>query len=253
MNCSGIDDGYIHRNNTLILSQWPVQPRYVPENHSDNSTADKTKEEPVNDSHKCLLMEVYQSQYHMTLTAICKAAGFPAGTGSRIAEECIKRNLMKVIQVPFGRGRPKYPVLLPEGYALLGVQEKTSCGRGAGHEHTLYQQLIAQHFHEFKPTIELNRNGKFIDVAIETNECLICIEVAMTAVHEKENIEKDVSCAKAHAVVITCLTEKVRGEVQESIHDIHNEIKQRVTIMLIPELLKMKSEEFLNTLQPHLC
>ena len=153
-------------------------------------TIDK-KSNYAHENCKRFLMALYNCQYLKTLTEVCKIAGFSACTGSRIAKECVKKNFIKIIQVPFGRGRPKYPVILPEGYKLLGVQENIFNGKGASYEHTLYQHLIKEHFSEYKPIIELNRNGKFIDVAVETNEFLFALEVAMTAIHEKENIKNN--------------------------------------------------------------
>ncbi len=244
-------DEIIQRNNALILSQIEVQPRYIPETQSKGKSPEKPKANNVSDWYKRFLMVVYNSQYKITLTEICKRAGFPAGTGSRIAEECVKKNFIKMIQVPFGRGRPKYPVLLPEGYEALSIQEKTPNGRGAGYEHTLYQHLIAEHFKELKPKIELNRNGKFIDVGIETNEFLVCIEVAMTAVHEKENIEKNYSLAKAYAVIIACLNEKVLKDVQKVILEMSDDIQNKTEACLISDILKRKTEEILNN-QPML-
>jgi hypothetical protein len=257
-------DEFIRTNNALILSQWKVKPSYAP----DKKTAEKSAENPkpgasppketvhksdsFGDSIKGFLMAVYHNEYRMTLTPICIAAGLPAGTGSRIAEVCVKRNLIIIIQLKFGRGRPKYPVLLPDGYALLGVQPRIPLGRGAGYEHTLYQHLIEKHFKEFKPTIELNRNDKFIDVAIESYEGLICIEVAMTAVHEAVNIEKDIIQARAQAVIVACLDEKVLTDVRKIIPQIAEEYRIKTQVMLIQELLKMNPEKLLDTIQPQL-
>jgi len=253
-----IDKNFIDCKAAFLLSQWKVQPRYTPasppaEKPSENPRAGSMhrsdtirNSDTANDSLKGFLMAAYHNEYRLSLTPICIAAGLPAGTGSRIAEECVKRNLIKIIQVPFGRGRPKYPVLLPDGYALLGVQPKTPLGRGAGYEHTLYQHLIAKHLKELKPTIELNRNDKFIDVGIETNEGLICIEIAMTAVHEKINIEKNITLAKAKAVIVACLNEKVLTDVREIITQLPEEYQMKTKTILIPELLKAKPDEIIT-------
>jgi hypothetical protein len=72
-----------------------------------------------------------------------------------------------------------------------------SPGNGAGQEHVLWQYQINEHFSVFNPTIERFRGGKYMDVAFETNDLFIAIEVAMTSVHEKVNIEKDFSMAQA--------------------------------------------------------
>jgi hypothetical protein len=255
MNNKIIDDDFIKGNNVLILSQCLVKPRYGPEKKpQENSGKESVSEKPnernkPNDFHKRLLYAVYKGQYEKTITEVCKDADFPAGTGSRIAEEYVKKNYIKNIQVPFGRGRPKYPVLLSDGYKLIGLQEKKFYGRGAGYEHILYQHLISNHFQDFKPVIELNRNEKFIDVAIETNEFLFCFEVAMTSVHEKENIEKDLIDAKSDFVIVACLNEKVLKEVQKIISEFSNEIQSKTQAILISELLKINPDEFIHNLQ----
>ena len=247
---NSLNDEIIQKNNSRILSMYEIQPRFTSETKKTD-THENSKTNTINNNHKRLLMAVYNSQYQKTLTEICKEAGFPAGTGSRIAEECVKNNLIKMIHVPFGRGRPKYPVLLPEAYTILNIEEKTSTGRGAGHEHTLYQYLIKDHFSDFKPKIELNRNNKCIDVAIETNESLIAIEVAMTSVHEKENIEKDINMANANSVFVACINVKVQLEVKLIISQMSNKYQKVTKSLQIPELLKMKPEEIINY-QPRL-
>ncbi|MHB9141991.1 MAG: hypothetical protein ACYC25_08970, partial [Paludibacter sp.] len=148
-----------------------------------------------------------------------------------------------------GRGRPKYPVLLPEGYELLGIQERTLKGRGCGYEHTLYQHLIAEHFKDLNTKIELNRNGKFIDVGIEKNEVLIAIEIAMTSVHEKDNIEKDYSLAKASRIITACINEKVMKEVQDILQDMEKNMRNNTEVILISELLKENPDELIKNIQ----
>jgi very-short-patch-repair endonuclease len=194
-------------------------------------------------------MALINCQYSKTLTEIYKIAGFTPGTGSRIAGECVKKNLLKIIRIPFGKGKPSYPVLTPESYQILNVNEKKFSGRGAGYEHTLYQHLIAEYFSDYKPIIELNRNNHFIDVVIETNEKLICIEVAMTSVHERENIEKDFLLAKADSVIIACINDKVQKEIEDILIEIPEQIRNKTEVMLISELLKKNPEELLQIKQ----
>ena len=211
----------------------------------------KTEKEPdkggVNDKVKEFLMAVNIYQYKKTLTEIYKLAGFAAGTGSRIANDCEKKNLVKIVQVKFGRGRPRYPVLLPEAYEVLGIQEKKFYGKGAGYEHILYQYLIAEHLSDYKPVIELNRNNKFIDVGIVTNELLVCIEVAMTSAHEKENIEKDISKAKADFVIVACRDKKVLKEVHAIILEMPEQFRNKTEAYLISEILSKNADEIFDT------
>jgi hypothetical protein len=244
MSLLAINELFVKENNARILSAFKTQPRYVPVKHAQ----EKPDKPRVSDDAKTWLMTASRWQYKKTVTEIQKLAGFPAGTGSRIAKECEKRNLVKLLQVTFGRGRPKYPVLLPEAYKILGIQEKKFYGKGAGYEHVLFQHLTAQNFEEFNPVIELNRGGKFVDVAIEANEKLIAIEVAMTAVHEKDNIQKDFSKANADFVIVACKDAKVLVQVQNTIADMPGHIRDKTRICLLAELLKKRPDEFIDSL-----
>lgn len=241
-------DHFIMENNTRILSGFQIQPRYKPEPAQSTKTNQKDLNGNMNDNTKNWLMAVNLNQYKKTQTEIYKLAGFSAGTGSRISQFCEKNNLVKTIQVKFGRGSPKYPVLLPEAYKVLGIQEKKFYGKGAGHEHILCQHLIAEHFSEYKPVIELNRNNKFIDVGIETNEFLLCIEVALTAVHEKENIEKNFYLAKADFVIVACKDEKVQKEVQAIVLEMSEQIRNKTKVYLLSKILSKRPEEIINCL-----
>ena len=252
MNNWNISDEKIKEYNARILDKYPIQQRYTPEGKSACTVKDEATDDDkrsMNDEIKKLLAVVEINQYKKTLTSIGKLSGLTAGTGSRTAMVCEKQNLIKIIQVKFGRGRPKYPVLLPDGYKLLGIHKQMKKGRGAGYEHTLYQHLVMEHFFEFNTEIELNRKDKFIDVAIETNELLVCFEIAMTSVHEKNNIEKDFSLAKADYVVVACLNEKVHREVMEIIAQQPDKIRSHTKTYLIQDLLKSEPKEFISNLQ----
>jgi predicted AAA+ superfamily ATPase len=191
---------------------------------------------------KAFLWSVNLYQYQKTLTEICKLASFTAGTGSRLAKRCEKRNLIKVVQIKIGKGSPKYPVLLQPAYETLGIKEKHFWGKGAGHEHVLYQHLIAKHFSEILPearvTIELHRGEKHIDVGIETNERLIAVEVAMTSSHEIINIQKDMQNAKADLVIVACKDERVTDVVHTKLSQLSSELRNKVRVCLVGEVLK---------------
>ncbi len=192
------------------------------------------------------LMAVYHSQYQRTLTEIYDQAGFSAGTGSRIAQQSEKMGLVKILRIQFRKGNPRYPILLPEGYETLGIEEKKFFGKGAGNEHVLYQHLISEHFSELKPKIELYRKGKHIDVAIETNERLIAFEVAMTSTHEKENIEKDLIQARADSVIVACRNQKVREDVQRLVSEMPEQMQKKTKVLLVSELLNKKPDKVMN-------
>lgn len=238
-------DDIITANTALILEKYSVQQRYDFQTQSKQSKSETT----ASDEMKDCLWNIKKFQFQKTQTEIQKSTALPTGTFSRTMQKLVRKKLVKVIPLPFGRGRPKYPVLLPDGYKEMGIQEKKHKGRGAGYEHTLYQHLIAKHCSDYNSEIEMNRNGKCIDVGIEINDTLIAIEIAMTSVHEKDNIEKDFSLAKADFVIVACLNEKVHQEVIEIIARQAEKIRNKTKAYLIKDLLKTKPEEFINKLQ----
>ena len=83
-------------------------------------------------------------------------------------------------------------------------------------------------------------------MAVETNEKLTCIEVAMTSAHERENIEKDFHLAKAHYVIVACKDAKVLKEVQAIVSQVPEHIRNKTTACLLSELLNTKPEEFID-------
>ena len=264
MNYRNEPDDIIKQNNSRILSGFQIQPRYrfKPTQKTNQEDTDKgdlnekpkkadqkdTDKNKVSDNTKNFLMSGNLYQYKKTLTEICKLAGFSAGTGSRISQYCVKNGLVKIIQIKLGKGSPKYPVLLQEAYKILGIKEKKFYGKGAGYEHVLCQHIIAEHFLEYKPKIELYRGGKFIDVGIETNKLLVGFEVAMTSAHEKENIEKDFFKAKVDFVIVACINDIVLKEVQKIVLEMPEEIKSKTKVCLISKILKAESEEILSNI-----
>jgi hypothetical protein len=245
MTFKTINDDFIKENNARILSSFKYQPRYVPEKNSQSKQA---SQKPVNNRLKDLLWATKHNLFNknMTLTKIYEFLGLSGSTGTRIVRECVDRGFLTILQVKFGKGSPKYPILLPEGYKALGLEEEKHYGKGAGYEHVLYQHFIADHFSEYKPVIELNRDGKFIDVAIPIADALIAIEVAITQVHERENIERDFAKAKAGFVLVACKDKKVLKHVQKIVSDMPQKITQRTCVWLISDLLNTHPKEFIN-------
>ncbi|MBW1978968.1 MAG: hypothetical protein JRI79_13540 [Deltaproteobacteria bacterium] len=231
---------FIDANNGRILASFEIKARYKPELQrqpqkeigNKNRWKEKTKSETsLSENLKKWLMAVNIHQFKKTLTEIYELAGFSLGTGSRVNKQAEQKGFVKTVQANLGRGRPRYPILTEEGHNAIGIRPARFYGKGAGLEHILYQHQI-----------ELNRKGKFIDVTIETNNSLLAIEVAVTAVHEKENIEKDLE-AGADIVVVACKNQKVLNEVQKIICEMSDRVKRKTRILLISELLSMKSEE----------
>ncbi|MCG8634516.1 MAG: hypothetical protein MI863_11855 [Desulfobacterales bacterium] len=251
-----INDRVLAINNDRLFSGFKIQARFQPEceievkqepeDHIVNEPPNLPEMKAVDPNTHDFLMAVNLNQYKKPITEIYKLANLTAGTGSRLAKSCEKDNLIKVIRIAFGRGRPRYPVLLPKAYSILGIKEKKFYGKGAGQEHVLYQHLIQQHFSDFEPVIELNREGKFMDVGVETDKQLIAIEVAMTAANEKQNIEKDITKAKADRVIVACKDKKVLGAVEKILSGMEFEFVNKTRACLIGDLLKRDPERVLK-------
>jgi hypothetical protein len=251
-----ISDEDVMTNNRLILSFLPeIVPRDKPGNSTPSTDEtkkpeEKPKEIEVTDQEKSFLWAVNFCQYKKTLTGINIFSDFTSGTGSRLAAQCEKKNLIKMIRVKIGKGNPKYPVLLPQAYKVLGIKERKFYGKGAGFEHVLYQHLIADYLINILPDakiiIELHRGNKHIDVAVETNERLVVIEVAMTAMHEKVNIEKDLNNAQADLVITACRNEQVLKKVKKKVSELLREMQSKVRVCLVSEIFKMKPKDIVG-------
>ncbi len=243
-----IDNELIMQNNARILSGFSFQPRYRPDFKQEKKGSEPGHQDEIklNADERRFLMCVYTYQYKATLTEIYSIIGFSASKGTRIVKK-LERNLMiKIFSVVKGKGVSKYPVLLSDGYKLLNVEERKFEGKGCGYEHLIWQHILAGHFKEHKAVIELNRGNKCIDVAFEYQGRLIAIEVAMTSVHEKENIEKDINLARADLVIIGCKDNKVLVEVNAIMSELNDDLKGKVRAFILSRILNMGFEELIR-------
>jgi len=234
-----IDNDFITQNNARILSGFQFQPRYRPEykEHNKNDGAGHQEEIRLSADERRFLSCVFTYIYRKTLTEIYSEVGFSASKGTRISKK-LERNLMvKIFNISKGKGTSKYPILLLDAYKILNLEESKFEGRGCGYEHLIWQHILAAHFREFKAAIELNRGNKCIDVAFEYQGRLIAIEVAMTSVHEKANIEKDINLAKADLVIIGCKDNKVLSEVNAIISELNDDLKGKVRAFILSRIL----------------
>lgn len=206
----------------------------------------KTKEKEATDNKvKEWLIAVYQHQFKKAITEIAQIIGLPNSTCSRLNKTSVNMNLVKIIQV----GKSRYPILTKKAYKLIGLKEKKFFGKGAGKEHILFQHLISEKFKDLKPTIELYRGGKHIDVAFEYHDKLYAIEIELTSSHIKENIIKDIEMAKCDFVIVACKDGKVMQKAKSMISDLPNEMKTRTELFKTTELLKARADEILKGLR----
>ena len=229
----------LYENNEIIMQGFsnPVlRGREKPE---------EKKQEISNDERKWL-MAAYLNQFKKTVTEIHKIAGFSACKGTKIVKSCGSRNIMTVASIVRGKGVSKFAVLSDEAYSKLNLKPYNFRGKGCDYPHYIYQNLIAEHFKDFKPIIESNKGGKFIDIAIEHESRLIAVEVAMTSVNEKNNLFKDFKIAGAGNVIIACKDKKVKEEVMQIIAELPEEMRHKTNACLLSEILKRDLPELIN-------
>jgi len=236
-----IDENFIEQNNARIIATFSFQPRFRQE-----FTQAEKKKEKVSADERRLLMATNIYQYKFTLTQIAEIIGFSACKSTKLFKRLEQAEMIKIISIVKGKGISKYPVLLPEAYKLLEIEEKKFYGKGAGYEHVIWQHLIAEHFKDCNAEIEKNVNGKFIDVAIKHENMLIAIEIAMTSAHEKENINKDINLAHTDMVIIACKDEKVLKEVKTIINELDELARLKTKALLLSRIINISLEELLR-------
>lgn len=238
-----------------VLVRFPyVKPHYITDDDIDKMNQESqnptsTIANSVEDVDKKLLMTVYSHPFKKK-TEIYKLANISAGTAHRSVKRCVKNSLVEIVRPNLGKGRAQYLFLLPLAYEVLGVKDQKLMGKGAGFEHTLYQNLIAERFAEFDPVIEGNRNGKSMDVLLQTERHLIAVEVAMTPDHEKVNIEKDLLKGGVDLVIIGCKNRPALDKVSRIINGLPEEVATRAKAYLLSEILKMEPNQILHHLPP---
>lgn len=236
-----------------VLVRFPyVKPHYITDEDIDKM--DRESQNPTStiagsiaDVDKKLLMAVYAHPFKKK-TEIYKIANLSAGTADRAVKRCVKNSLLKIVRPNLGKGRAQYLFLLPLAYEVLGVNDQEFMGKGAGFEHTLYQHLVAERFPELDPVIEGNRNGKCVDVLLQTEDRLIAVEVAMTPDHEKANLEKDLLKAGVDFVIVGCKDRLVLDKVGRIISALPEEIAHRAKACLLSEILRMGPSQILQHL-----
>lgn len=122
---------------------------------------------------------------------------------------------------------------------------KPHVSRGGGFEHDFWISKISEHLKalrsDWEVSTEKQLKGKFIDVMIEFQNQLIGMEVALTSVHEKTNLEKDFALCGCDYVIIGCKNDKVLKEVKKTAQALNEERRKRVAVCLLHELLKCNS------------
>jgi len=165
-----------------------------------------------------------------------------ASRGTRIVNDLLRKGLIKVYELNLcGRGRSiKLLELTDKAYEAINAEPKPGIGRGAGFVHGFCAQYFAGQVKGIEgvknTTIEGRVINKSVDVLIETEQERIGIEIAMSAVHEKVNIAKDLSAGLAK-VFIACNNKAVQEEVRKVVDAFGPVVRDRIKICLIHQVV----------------
>jgi hypothetical protein len=169
-----------------------------------------------------------------------------ASTGTRIVKSLIRKRLIEVVELNLGGkgGNTKFIYLTDKAFEVLGIPPKHHQSKGGGFEHYFWQFKLAEHFKalrkDWQVNIENQVMNKFIDLTLEAKGKLIAIEVAITAVNELINIEKNF-LAGCNFIIIACKDNKVLEEVKLIRESFEETIRKKVGICLLHKLLKCNS------------
>ncbi len=251
-NISNRELDNINKNDPVIQSLLskvvkPVEPESKAESETEGL---EIYEIDLSDNEKKLLDIIYllQNNIKFSKAEIYKIAKLPSSTASKTLKRLEDIGLVKSINVKIKKGKgasSQFPVLTDYAYKATGKQKK-SIGKGAGAEHELYQVVIADHLCNYKPEIEKIVAEKSIDVSIEANGRFICIEVQVSIVHIKENIEKDILMARANLVIIVSNDKTIKSKAESIIKDLPEKMKNRTQNYLLSEILTKDPDKFIS-------
>jgi DNA-binding MarR family transcriptional regulator len=252
-NISNKEIDKINENDPVIQSLLSkVVRRVEPENNLvkiQDGIQDQPKIE-LSDNEKKLIDAVFYLQNNIKFpkTEMYKISKLKQATASKTLKRLVEKGLVKEIKVKIKKGRgasSQFLILTDDAYKVTG-KEKISIGKGSGPEHNLYQIFTADHFNNYKPQIEKYVGEKSIDVAFEAYDQFICFEIQVSPVHIKENIEKDISMAKAHYVIIVSNDKAIQSKANAIIKELPEEIQKRTQNYLLSEILIRDPDELIS-------
>jgi len=246
----GVSDKEVEENNERILgsrqktaesreSQEPAEK----EGQQEKEKQDKTELKP---EEVAFLWDIYNRPY-VSVKERYNTLKLSASKGDRIVDSLIRKKLCRKHKINLGYrgGMATFPELTQEGYGAIGVSPKPHLSRGGGFEHDFWISKISEHLKalrsDWEVSTEKQLKGKFIDVMIEFQDQLIGLEVALTSVHEKTNLEKDFALCGCDYVIIGCKNDKVLNEVKKTVQALSEEESEKVKACLLHELLICKS------------
>jgi hypothetical protein len=254
-----ISDKEAYENNERILGPREKTAERKESEHTKESVAgeeqqkkeSQDKTEPKSEE-TAFLWDIYNRPY-ASIKERYDTLKLSASKGDRIADSLIRKGLCRKHKINLGYrgGMTTFLELTPEGYEVIGVPVREHLSRGGGFEHDLWIGKISEHLKAVRSdwvvSVEKQLKGKFVDIMIEFQNKIVGLEVALTAIHEKINLEKDFLQAGCDYVIVGCKDDKVLKEVKKIAQDLNEEERSKVGVCLLHELLRCKSlDEMLN-------
>jgi len=257
-----VSDKEAYENNERILGPRKKTTERKESKESEHTkesvTSEKQEKKESQDSNEpkseetAFLWDIYNRPY-ASIKERYDTLKLSASKGDRIADSLIRKKLCRKHKINLGYrgGMTTFLELMPEGYEAIGTPPKEHLSRGGGFEHDFWINKISEHLKalrsDWQVSTEKQLKGKFIDVTIEFENKLIGLEVALTAVHEKINLEKDFALCGCDYVIVGCKDDKVIEEVKKIAQDLNEGRRNKVGVCLLHELLRCKSlSEILN-------
>jgi len=251
-----ISDKEAYGNNERILGPREKTAERKESEHTEESvTSEKQEKKEEHDKQNqtepkseetAFLWDIYNRPY-ASIKERYDTLKLSGSKGDRIADSLIRKKLCRKHKINLGYrgGMTTFLELTDEGYEAIGTPPKEHLSRGGGFEHDLWIGKITEHLKTLRKDWEVSPEkqlkGKFIDIMIESQNKLIGLEVALTPVHEKTNLEKDFTQCGCDYVIVGCKNDKVLKEVEKMIQALSDEEKNKVSLCLLHELLKCRS------------
>jgi hypothetical protein len=246
----GVSDKEAYENNERILGarektaeRKESQEAAIREERQKKEERERTEPKP---EETAFLWDIYNRPY-VSIKERYDTLKLSASKGDRIADSLVRKGLCRKHKINLGYrgGMATFLELTTEGYEAIGMPVREHLSRGGGFEHDLWIGKISEHLKALRSdwvvSVEKQLKGKSIDIMIEFQNKIIGLEVALTAVHEKINLQKDFGQCGCDYVIVACKNDKVLKEVKKEAETLNDEEKNKVTLCLLHELLKCKS------------
>jgi hypothetical protein len=194
---------------------------------------------------KTYLHTVYAHKGLKSQMEVYKLANLKQASGHRKAKKCEALGLISMVIF----GQERYPQITQKGLDYLEVKDNRPYGKGVGYEHRFFQMKLHEHFKEYSPQIDRDWKGKFVDLALITEDKIIAVEIQMNVTHTRDNIEKDIQISEMDSVIITGKDKKILEDLEKIVSTLPDELKSKTVVYSLSKLLKEDPHEIIGTLQ----